>query len=63
MRAVQEKKGGRKGESEREEKGVWHAIPTQEKRKEMNHIQRLVQDIGVCVLGGGLVWRVFSRSF
>lgn len=50
MRAEQEEKGGRWGESEREEK-KGTARHSYTKNKEMNHIQRLVED-GVCVLRG-----------
>lgn len=66
MRAVQEKKGGRQGESEGEEKkGMARHSYTE--NKEMNHIQRLVEDMGacecVCVLGwwwGGCLKGVFK---
>lgn len=52
MRAVQEEKGGRRGESEREEK-KGTARHSYTKNKEMNHIQRLVEDmVCVCVLRG-----------
>lgn len=58
MRAVQEKKGGRQGESEREEKKSMarHSYTEEGERKgEMNHTQRLVEEMSVCVraLDGG----------
>lgn len=62
MRAVQEQKGGRQGESEREEKkGMARHSYTE--NKEMNHTQRLVEDMGVCVGGGWLFEGCFQDHF
>lgn len=53
MRTVQEKKGGRQGDSEREENGVWHAIPTQKKRDE-SYTEPSARHWYVCIGWGGV---------
>lgn len=63
MRAVQEKKGGRQGVKEKKSMACHSYTEEGERKGEMNHTQRLVEEMSVCVHIGWGWWWLFEGCF